>query len=312
MSEDRRIADQPRITFSLATASFVIAVICVLLAQYQAWGRHVILSWPPTLLLVAALVFHRRKELFWRNVALGVLAVPVLWWALAPTARDGLPYWQSQCSNNLKQVALAAYLYKDTHGSLPPPIQSKGDGKPGLSWRVTLLPFMEQEPLFKQFDLQQPWDSSFNRPLADALRWSLYRCNAEMNQRHMDTSYVAITGDDTCWPGDSAVNLGEIPDGAANTILFAETHDSGILWPEPRDLAYDQLDWRIHGTPGNSISSSHGPVIEYFDGSRKLKQRTKAHVALADGSVRRLSPDVDPEVLKQMANRRDGLPTELP
>lgn len=109
-----------------------------------------------------------------------------------------------------------------------------------------------------------------------------------------------------------ALSLQKIPDGASNTILFTETHDSGILWPEPRDLEYDKLDWRIHGTPGNSISSSHGPAIRYFDGSRKLKSRQGVNVAMADGSTRRLTPDVDPEVLKQMANRRDGLPKELP
>src|SRR5205085_5070543 len=111
-----------------------------------------------------------------------------------------------------------------------------------------------------------------------------------------------ITGDNTCWPVTGPIRLDQIPDGSSNTILFTETHDSGILWTEPRDLEYDKLDWHIHGTPGNSISSSHGPVIRYFDGSRKLKHRTGVNVAMADGSTRRLMPDVDPEVLKQMAN----------
>ena len=97
-------------------------------------------------------------------------------------------------------------------------------------------------------------------------------------------------------------------DGASYTLLFTETHDSDILWPEPRDLEYDKLDWRIHGSPGNSFSSSHGPVIRYFDGSRKLKSRQGVNIVMADGSTRHLTPDVDPEVLRQLANRRDGLP----
>jgi hypothetical protein len=73
MEPVRCINDEPlRLRFSLATAGFAIAVICVLLAEYQALGREAVFAWWLTLLLVTAFVMHRRKEWFPRNIALGV------------------------------------------------------------------------------------------------------------------------------------------------------------------------------------------------------------------------------------------------
>jgi hypothetical protein len=310
MAADWRTADKPRVTFSLAAVGFVIAVICVLLAQYQAWGREAVTAWWFTLLLVGAFVLHRWKEWLFRNAVIVLFVVSGVWHLLSPPDRSRGGE-SSYCLNSLKQLAIATHSYSDRQGNLPPQNLLDASGQPALSWRVSLLPFLDHDLEYRKFDLAQSWNSPANRALAD-IEIREFRCITELNQRGSETSYVAITGDDTCWPATGPIKLEEIPDGASNTILFAETHDSGILWPEPRDLEYDKLDWQIHGTPGNSISSSHGPVIEYFDGSRKLKRRTRVHVALADGSVSRLSPDVDPEVLRQMANRRDGQPKELP
>lgn len=142
-------------------------------------------------------------------------------------------------------------------------------------------------------------------------RWP-YRCPDDFPLSDRNTSYVAIQGTDTLWPPNRQLSADSITDGASNTLLFTEMHDSNIAWAEPRDLDADSMDWRVDGTRRNSPSSMHGPLAEYFDGSRRMTGRGKINVALADGSTRTLSPNVDPEVLKQLANRRDGLPKELP
>jgi hypothetical protein len=313
-SAEPRTDDPPRLTFSLATAGFVIAVICVLLAEYQALGRDAIFAWGFTLSLsgLAFAIWRKMPQLRSLSiVALVMLMIAACCLPLGMLDYHGGGSLHSYCSNNLRQVAIAAHNYHDVYQTFPLQQQPDATGKPGLSWRVSLLPFIEEDALYRQFDLQQAWDRPANRALA-AHHIRLYHCPAETNNRGNETSYVAIAGDDTCWPASKPIELRAIRDGSSNTILFAETHDSGIAWPEPRDLEYDKLDWRLQGTPGNSISSSHGPRVTYFDGSSKLKQRTDVNVVMADGSTHRLSRDIDPEVLRQMVHRRDGLPKELP
>ncbi|MBI3411655.1 MAG: DUF1559 domain-containing protein [Planctomycetes bacterium] len=66
---------------------------------------------------------------------------------------------------NLKGITLALHGYHDVFGRLPDDIRD-AEGKPNLSWRVALLPFVEQDSLFKEFHLDEPWDSAHNLPLA--------------------------------------------------------------------------------------------------------------------------------------------------
>src|SRR4051794_24888061 len=71
-------------------------------------------------------------------------------------------------SNNLKQIALAFHNYHDTNGAMPTNQHSK-DGKPLLSWRVQILPYIEQDHVYKQFKLDEPWDSEHNMKLVDKI-----------------------------------------------------------------------------------------------------------------------------------------------
>jgi len=120
------------------------------------------------------------------------------------------------------------------------------------------------------------------------------------------TSYVAIIGEDTCWPTKKRLSLSDLTDGTSNTMLLTEMHDSGIAWSEPRDLEAAKMDWHLGGTLRGSPSSMHGPHVQYLDGSRHLSGPPPVNVAMADGSVRTLAPNTDPEVLRQLANRHDG------
>src|SRR6266511_4847245 len=67
-------------------------------------------------------------------------------------------------NNNLTMIGLGLHSYHDANGSLPGGFADK-TGKPGLSWRVAILPFIEQDSLFKQFKLDEPWDSEANKKL---------------------------------------------------------------------------------------------------------------------------------------------------
>jgi len=73
---------------------------------------------------------------------------------------------RSVSSNNLKQIGLALHNYHDTYGTLPPAAIVDKKGKPLLSWRVAILPYIEQDNLYKQFKLDEPWDSKHNLALS--------------------------------------------------------------------------------------------------------------------------------------------------
>src|SRR5262245_25099565 len=69
-----------------------------------------------------------------------------------------------ESAKNLEQIALAFHNYNDTFGTLPTNVLSK-DNTPLLSWRVQILPFVEQDELYKQFTLDEPWDGEHNKAL---------------------------------------------------------------------------------------------------------------------------------------------------
>ncbi|MFO0845686.1 MAG: sigma-70 family RNA polymerase sigma factor [Gemmataceae bacterium] len=66
---------------------------------------------------------------------------------------------------NLKALALAMHNYHDANGQFPPAAVTDRAGKPLLSWRVLLLPYLGQEALYKEFRLNEPWDSPTNKKL---------------------------------------------------------------------------------------------------------------------------------------------------
>src|SRR6516165_8316569 len=70
--------------------------------------------------------------------------------------RDGA---HSYIANSLRNIGLALHNYQSVRkGRLPPPVVKDKNGRPLYSWRVLLLPYLEHEPLYKQFKLDEPWD----------------------------------------------------------------------------------------------------------------------------------------------------------
>ncbi len=199
------------------------------------------------------------------------------------------------CNNQLKQIGLALQQYKQKYGSFPPAYIPDANGKPMHSWRVLLLPFIEGESIYKAYSFSEPWDGPNNRQLISSIRG--YHCPSDSGGDNK-TSYVAVVGPGTAWPGGSSVQTSEIRDGQDKTLWVVEVADSDINWMEPRDLSIDQMDFRINGESRNSISSFH----------------TKgANVLWADGSVQFLSDTLPPEAVRASLTIAGGeaLPPDL-
>jgi len=147
-------------------------------------------------------------------------------------------------SNNLKMLGLAMHNYHDTYRALPAGYSADKDGKPLLSWRVHILPFVEGAHLYEQFHLDEPWDSPHNKKLIEQMP-ETYKAPGSKSEPGM-TNYLGVGGADGVFvrpkPGDKlGTSFRQITDGTSNTIMIVEApDDSAVIWTKPGDFAPDK------------------------------------------------------------------------
>jgi serine/threonine protein kinase len=195
-----------------------------------------------------------------------------------------------QSQNNLRQIALAVFSYESTNGKFPPAyIADKKTGKPLLSWRVAILPYIEQDALYRQFHLDERWDSEHNKKLAETVV-AVYRSPIGDAKPGM-TNYLTVRGKDTAFPGKDGIKIMDIRDGTSNTIMLVEADNSkAVPWTKPEDLPYDE----------KNPSAGLGGL---FSGG--------FNAAMCDGSARFIPSTIDAETLRRLFNRSDGEPVDL-
>ncbi|HEV3115603.1 MAG TPA: DUF1559 domain-containing protein, partial [Gemmataceae bacterium] len=193
------------------------------------------------------------------------------------------------CENNLRQIGLALHNYHDVYGAFPAVANFNKDGKPLLSWRVHILPFVDQSELYRAFHLDEPWDSEHNKKLIARMP-AVYRCPAEGSAGR--TAYLAPVLDDThgkgtMWTGNKKqVRIPDVTDGTSNTILVVDADKQHtVFWTKPEDLAYD---------PKKPLA---GLVGQHAD---------KIQALFADGSVHRLNGTIAPQKLHALFTRSGG------
>jgi hypothetical protein len=148
---------------------------------------------------------------------------------------------------NLKQIVLALYGYNDTTGTLPPHAIYSKDGKPLLSWRVALLPYLDNGKLYEQFKLDEPWDSPHNKKLIPRMP-KVYRSPKIRDRRPGLTTYLAPINKDFVFTGgkEGLRVPRDIPDGTALTAVVVDVNDeTGVIWTRPDDLVVSKKDpWK--------------------------------------------------------------------
>jgi hypothetical protein len=195
---------------------------------------------------------------------------------------------QGRSADNLKQLALGMHAYHDTYHRFP----AAGNvlGPPNTrphSWRVAILPYIEQEALFRQYRLEEPWDSPHNLELLSQMPEVYAPVHGKTLPAGM-TYYQVFTGPNTPFrPGNSAPRMVDFTDGTSNTILIAEGEEA-VPWTKPVDIEI---------SPARPLPRLGGMWRDGFI------------AAMADGSVRWVDTRrIREHTLRLAIDPRDGMP----
>jgi prepilin-type processing-associated H-X9-DG protein len=199
---------------------------------------------------------------------------------------------RAQCVNNLKQIALACLNYESANGAYPPAALTGEGGKPLLSWRVAILPYIDQKPLYDKFHLDEPWDSPHNRQLLPYMPRT-YLCPSRPDSGAAavsSTSYRVFSGKGTLFEPGHAARMAEVTDGTSNTLMVVEAKDA-VPWTKPDELPFNLDDRAVGGPPLFGVGSFHPGGF---------------NAAFADGSVRFLRTTIDHQILRALVTKNAG------
>ena len=180
-------------------------------------------------------------------------------------------------------MGLAFHNYHQAENRFPAAAISDPQGKPLLSWRVAILPYIGEEgmALYGQFKLDEPWDSPTNRALIPRMPL-VYRCPSDNQLNSNSTRYQAIVGPGTLFDGTVGASINTITDGTSNTILVVEAKDP-VEWTKPDDVDLGSLTTDLGG--------NHPGII---------------NAVFADGSVKGIKAKTSAAVLKGLCTKNAG------
>ena len=197
---------------------------------------------------------------------------------------------RNQSTNNLHQIGIAMQNHHDSFKKFPAPAIYDKQDKPLLSWRVKLLPYLEEGQLYREFRLDEPWDSEHNKKLIARMP-SVYADpnNPQLAAAHK-TRYLLPTGPAALFQDKKGVNMRQITDGTSKTLMMVEAlPDRAVIWTKPDDLEIDPKNplAGLKGSPGGGFLAGW-----------------------CDAAVRMIGDKTDDETMRRLFNPRDGLPVD--
>lgn len=193
-------------------------------------------------------------------------------------------------SNELKQIGLAMHNHHAAFKSLPDRAIRDADGKPLLSWRVKILPFIEQNELYGQFHLDEPWDSEHNIKLLPMMPSTYVDPSVPLQPGH--TVFQVPVGDKVLFSETGAPKFRDVLDGLSNTIMVVECNrDEAVPWTKPEDITVDL------NSPMAQMGNTH---VNGF------------HVLMSDGAVKFITKNIDQDVFRALFTKAGREPIALP
>jgi hypothetical protein len=193
------------------------------------------------------------------------------------------------CQNNLHQLALGMHNYQQTYGSFPAATVYSKEGKPLYSWRVTLLPFLVNDSLYKQFKLDEPWDSPNNIKLLPQMP-KVFLDPSIPSKDNSETVYQVFVGKGTAFESHDGEKLATFTDGTSNTLLLVEAA-SAVPWTKPEALPF---------APDKPLPKLGGHHTGGFN------------AAFADATVRFLPADIDDKTMRALITRNGAEIVKIP
>jgi hypothetical protein len=213
---------------------------------------------------------------------------------------DGEGWVRSRAS--LRGVTYALLAYHDIYKRLPPAAVTDKKGRPLYSWRVLLLPYLEEKGLYQQFQLDEPWDSPHNKKLVEKTP-RCYQPFLGGEEGPGLTRYQVCVGPGTAFerPG-LRLSPQDFPDGLADTLLVVEGGEA-VPWSKPADLAYDP------NGPLPSLGGAFDKPVHFL--CYEVGRNPGFNAAFADGTARFLARDIDERTLRGLITRNGGEKVEL-
>jgi prepilin-type processing-associated H-X9-DG protein len=192
---------------------------------------------------------------------------------------------RAQCTNDLKMIGLATHNAASVQDDKLPGDITDEDGKPLLSWRVAILPYLDEQALYEKFHLDEPWDSPHNIELLPLMP-KAYLCPSRSPSEPNTTSYLRFVGGGAMFEPGRPTSLADIVDGTSNTILVVES-EAEVPWTKPEDLEFDP-------EAGEGLLGAGSPHPGGFN------------ALFGDGSVRFIKGTIDLDVLRALITRAAG------
>jgi hypothetical protein len=250
-------------------------------------------------LLVWAVIFSRRdprkvvfgfcksigKNLL--EVLVGILVLIILLFLFLPSVPIRRTPQRASCLNNLRQIVMALHNFESVNGYFPTDrIVTTPDGTQlRHSWRISLLPYMEELSVYELYDFNEPWNGPNNSKLAGKMS-QIWRCPFSRSTKL--TNYRLVNGPGTAFELGKRVNTTTVSDGLSTTIALIEDSANPVNWMEPDDLTAEEAARIL-----NSNYKGHGPhVVETLFERRYFGP----NIAMLDGSVQNLPLTTNPPV----------------
>jgi prepilin-type N-terminal cleavage/methylation domain-containing protein len=204
---------------------------------------------------------------------------------LLPNIRSAGPAARrTQCRNNLKQIVIALRNYEDIYHALPPAYTVDAHGKRLHSWRALILPYLDQQGLYKQIDFSKAWDDPANGQ-AFAKSLDVYHCPEDRGPLD-HTTYLAVVTPKSCLRPANPRLLSEIKSPSSTVVLIEVDSAHAVHWMDPSD-ADEAL---VLGLNSKSALPHSGGLL----------------VALVDGSVQNLNADISPAIRRALISTAEA------
>lgn len=203
--------------------------------------------------------------------------------------------WSNSLSN-VRLLTLGILNYEGDEGHLVTAQSGDADGKPQCSWRVKILPYLNESNLHARYKFDEPWDSPGNIKLLDEMP-DCFACPVNYETTGQ-TAYKLVVDRGTAFEPGRSITFKDITDGSSNTICVLEDAKNPVPWTKPEDLTIEEAIAILASPDTDRVSHvSDGLVSTTYVGSG---------LSMIDGSTFFLHPSADPEQVRDLCLCADG------